>query len=380
MTSRWVGACAVVVAVAVTWRGPAVQAAQTSTVLEIRYADGRTTQRAVGARAGSAWTGSFPRTAGADTSRDGLPLTALEVSNDAVGPTTEVTVSLLYGRPHQRRIAVDTVAVPRGASVTIERLTRFGVDPISISIVPGSTPELGTPTATSISRGLDVAVEPTRDGRGYRVAIVNETNRAVVGVQFVANRGGRLALSSYRKAPRRESFVAAGEGVAFEMPGSAGGAIDSVGITSVTWSDGTFEGDPGAAFRDRAVQAGVARQLTIVLTAFRDATDVVRPQSLADVRGRIGALNVDVPREAAAEVWANLPGRDVLTVERVASLMALGMQQAKMPCSTTSARSCSVPPLMRPHRRRGSHARLRSTRSGSRGLMRLRFGRRNRRR
>jgi hypothetical protein len=73
----------------------------------------------------------------------------------------------------------------------------------------------------------------------------------------------------------------------------------------------------------------VARQLTTVLTAFRDATDVVRPQSLADVRGRIGTFNVDVPTEAAAEVWADLPRRDVLTVERVASLMALGMQQAK---------------------------------------------------
>ncbi len=329
MTSRWAGAGAVFAIVAMTWHGPAVQGAQTSTMLEVRYADGRTTRRAVDARAGSAWTGSFPRAAGVDTSRDGLPLAALEVTNEPVGETTGVTVSLLYGRPHQRRIEVDTVTVPRGASVTVDRLTRFGVDPIAISIVEVATPDLGAPTATSISRGLDVTVEPTHDRRRYRVVVVNKTDTPVLGFQFVANRRRRLALSAYHKAPRRESFVAPGEGVAFEIPGSTGGAIDGVGITSVTWADGTFEGDPGAAFRDFAAHAGIARQLTAVLTAFRDAADGVRPRSLADVRGRIGALAVEVPRTAAAEVWSNLPRRDVLTVERVASQMAQGMQQAK---------------------------------------------------
>ena len=139
-------ASAVLVAVAVTWHGSIVQGAQTATVLEVRYAIGGTTRRAVDARAGSAWTGVFPRAAGADISRDGLPLAALEVSNASVGQTTE------------------------------------DAGPISISIVDVPAPALGAP------------------------------NRSVLGVQFVANRAGRLALSVYRSASRRESLVAPGQG------------------------------------------------------------------------------------------------------------------------------------------------------------------------
>lgn len=325
---RWTGLCAVAFVGALIWQPGLLLAQQTSTVLEVRYADGRTTQRPVQARAGSAWTGMFPRVAGADTRRAGLPLAALEISDTPAGHATDVTVALLYGRPHQHRIKVDTVTVTPGTPVTVERLTRFGVDPITVSIVEVKVPERRTPAVTSVSPELTVTVEASPNRQAHRVVVVNHGGRPVVGFYFAAYRNGRLAFSGARRGPRREPLLSDGEGVAFELPAS-GQVIDHIAISSVIWNDGSFDGDPADALRDQAVHAGVARQLQSVMQAFRDATDAVRPQSFVELRARIGALAVSVPPAAAAAVLADLPAHDMMTVDRVASMMTLGMQQVK---------------------------------------------------
>src|SRR3954467_2432795 len=102
--------------------------------LSIQYADGHTTTSPV-RRTGGMWTGSFPRIAGADTSREGVPLTTLDVKHAIEGAEVVVTVSLYYGGPGQRGVKVATVRLPQAEPVRVDELRAYGVEPITLSLV-----------------------------------------------------------------------------------------------------------------------------------------------------------------------------------------------------------------------------------------------------
>ena len=86
------------------------QAPKTDTTrgLSIQYADGQVSPGQV-RRTGGMWTGAFPRIPGADTSRNGLPLTTLDIKHLIDGSTVVVTVTLYYGGPGQHGVTVATV-------------------------------------------------------------------------------------------------------------------------------------------------------------------------------------------------------------------------------------------------------------------------------
>ncbi len=80
----------------------------TSRALSITFADGRIVSSPV-RRTGGMWTPEFPRIAGAETSRNGLPLTTLDVKHETDGDDVVLTVSLSYGGPGRHPITVGTV-------------------------------------------------------------------------------------------------------------------------------------------------------------------------------------------------------------------------------------------------------------------------------
>jgi hypothetical protein len=304
----------------------------------VQFADSRKLFHVLKPTGSSSWTPVFPRIPGAATDRNGLPLSALDVAVAMDGQHASVSVTLIYGSPHQHRIPVATVHVTADATVRLEGLRDYGVWPITLSIVPAPATAADAPKVTSASASLDARVEPASDGQTFMVVLVNQSSRAVRGLQIVGERQGRRAISGYRKAPRHGMLIHPGDAFTFAVPASTvpgpGGTarvspVDAVAITSVTWDDGTVVGDKEPATVEHGIAAGSALQLANVIAALREPGDVQSPLGLAALRERIAALSLEAPSAAAAEAHATLPAPRVVTVERMGSSLRLGMQQVR---------------------------------------------------
>ncbi len=304
-----------------------------------QFADGRTTYHLLKPTGASSFTAVFPRIPGAATDRNGLPLAALDVAIVMDGQNASVSVALIYGNPHQHRIEVATVKVTPDSTARVDQLKEYGVWPIVFSIVPLPPTLADAPTVTTASASLEARVEPAPgDGKTFTVVLVNRSQKGVRGIRVEGERQGRRAMSGYRRAPRQTLLIQPGDAFSFEVPssvlrGPSGNAavspVERLTITSISWDDGTVEGEKEPDAEEKVIAAASARQLANVLALLRDAGDVLRPQALPELRGRIDALSIEVSRATAAEVHATLLDPAVLTVERVEYALRTGMQQVR---------------------------------------------------
>jgi hypothetical protein len=238
-------------------------------------------------------TPSFPRIAGADTSRDGMRLTTLDVSYVVEGADIVVTVTLHYGGPKKNPLKVATVRVSPGAPVMVPELRAHGVEPITVSLVSIPRTAAYVPEAISASAQLDVRLEPVGPNvSAYRVVL---TNRGPVPLLWVSFRGvgGEKKLTGTRKGKRDSPLVAPGEEYAFEiamhLSRQSGDTpegwqpIDRFAITSLIWQDGLVEGDPAEAKREGTIATNRSAHIRALIALLRAAGD----QPLATMRAAL---------------------------------------------------------------------------------------------
>src|SRR3954451_1265959 len=130
LVTRWVAQIVAAAVIAI----PSLAEAQppktdTTRGLNIRYADGQVSTRPLH-RTGGMWTAAFPRIPGADTAKNGVPLTTLDIKNVVDGSTVVVTVTLFYGGPGQHG-TVATVRLSGDEPIRVDELRTYGVEPIT---------------------------------------------------------------------------------------------------------------------------------------------------------------------------------------------------------------------------------------------------------
>src|SRR5262245_1522534 len=289
--------------------------------LTVQYADGRATSTPIGTSGRVSWTAAFPRIAGADTARDGLPLNALQFEEAPGGQTLVVTLALMYGSPHQSRVPVATVKLRDERPVRVGELEAYGVKPIVLSIVTLPPAELRVPSITTPSSLLEVKVDAVSgDAPLYRITVTNRSTQNVMGFAFKGYRGSASSASGKPRGQAGLPLIAPGKDYVVTLRASArNGAewsmLDRIEITSVTWSDGLVEGDPKPAADTRIVDSGTARQLSQIVPIFRAAAQAPEAHPIPKLRDDIAALSITV-NSAGATADAQ-------------SLMRIGMQNAK---------------------------------------------------
>jgi hypothetical protein len=267
---------------------------ETVRTLTVKYADGRTTNQVLSDKGRVSWTAKFPRVAGAETSREGLPLRALQLEEARDGRDLHVTIALLYGQPHQVRRKVTTVALTDNVTVTVGELTDHGVQPIVLSISTLPAPPLAVPSITSPSSLLDVSVEVAPGGTfGYRLVIDNRSPVAVMGFAFRAYRGDAPVASGQPRKTGHLPLIPAKTRYVYNL--NPFGSIDRIAIDTVMWSDGIVEGDTARIAGRAIVDAGLAYQLERIVALLRTAAGTPAEHPLPDLRASIAALPVKAP-------------------------------------------------------------------------------------
>jgi hypothetical protein len=234
----------------------------------IAYADGRVVTTPL-RQHGGMWTPMFPKRTDASIAA-GEAAHLLDVRYVTEAADVVATISLATERFRQR-VTVAVVRVPYGTSVRVEQLAEYGVEPITLTVGTLDPVQAYAPVAEEPSGQLVVNVEPIRPTVPiYRFAVRNLSARALRSFDWEAYQGDRRILSGRRKTERNEPLIVAGDEFAFEMPLSsreeeAWQTVDRIALTSVVWEDGTVDGNPEPAERERAMALNRVSELKRVV-------------------------------------------------------------------------------------------------------------------
>jgi hypothetical protein len=257
------------------------------------------------------WTPSFPTIAGAETSREGVPLTTLDVKHVVEGRNVVVTVSLFYGGPGKNGVTVATVRLAADEqAVQVNELRAYGVEPITLSVVPIPTVVAYAPEVASVSGQLLVRAEAVGPNvSAYRVVVTNRSATPLMWLEFKAYRGDRLAIIGRPRGKRNLALVLPNAEYSFEVTASTGAPVsgemsepwqplDRIVVTSLMWQDGLLEGDPAPAEQQRRVDANHAAQIRSLLELLRGARDL----PLATLRVRMAqTMTFDIETRRARD-------------------------------------------------------------------------------
>ena len=278
--------------------------------LSIEYADGRVSTGPV-RRSGGMWTATFPRIAGADTSRNGLPLTTLDVKHVIDGSTVVVTVTLYYGGPGQNGVTVAEVRLPQNEPVRVEGLRRYGVEPIALSLVTLEPSTAYAPDVISVSGQLSARAEALGGNvSAYRVVVTNRSTQPLMWLQFKAYRANRLAILGRPKGKRNLPLIQPNADYTFEITNNTAGLeaadgsetwqpLDRIELTSMMWQDGMVEGDAATAAEQHRIDLMRAAQIESLLALLRAAPGRPLASLRADIaRGMTADLETRRARDA----------------------------------------------------------------------------------
>jgi hypothetical protein len=262
--------------------------------LNIQYADGRSTTSPV-RRTGGMWTGDFPTLAGADTSREGVRLTTLDLKYAIEGSDVVVTVSLYYGGPGQHGVKVATVRLPQAEPVRVDDLRAYGVEPITLSLVAIEPSTAYAPEVISVSPLLAARAEAVgANVSAYQVTVTNHSTQPLMWVQFRAYRANRLAVLGRPRGKRNSPLIEPNGEYTFQVTTSTAGLeaadgsetwqpLDRIELTSMMWKDGVIEGNRADAADQHRLDLRRVSQLEALLATLRGS----RGRSLSSVRAQV---------------------------------------------------------------------------------------------
>jgi len=271
------------------------------------WTDGRVNYELTGPRRASMWTPRFPRVDGYQPPEGTKPVHAVQVARALVGQDIKVEISVLLGSAEQPGVPVATVLISPGSRVVVDQLTRFGVQPLTLSMVDVAPMTPFVPTVISVSPDIEIADVEVRGAPypGYRITLRNLGDRAVSNVHLESYRGEEKALSALKRSDDGRPLMQPGATYTFTLNVTSGpgdltnGAwtphpIDVIEFDSVRWADGTHHGTPPFPQMESLVESRAGRKLQLqrIVGALRQALGEAGsgPELLAAATTRIRTL------------------------------------------------------------------------------------------
>jgi hypothetical protein len=263
------------------------------------WPDGRTHYELTSSRSASSWTAAFPRIAGYTLPEDGKPVYAVQFVRVLFGRDIKVDISVLIGAAERPAVPVDSVVITPGSHVVVDALTRFGVQPVTLSMMDVTPATLFRPTVVSVSPQIDIAAV---ESKRYRITLRNLGSKAVANVHLQSYRLQEKALSTLKRTDDGRALIHPGDSFTFDLhltsdtgsdaPGTPWTIrpIDLVEFDSVRWDDDTYDGPPLFPQAEAVVDSDSGRRLQL-----RRVIETLR-SVLAESSSRMDPLSTAIQR------------------------------------------------------------------------------------
>jgi hypothetical protein len=305
-------------------QAPAEPGALPSTVALVEtYADGRANYELVSARPAKMWTPTFPRVEGYTLPDGAIPVFAIQIARVLAGVGIQASVSVLLGSSAGQEVRLADVLITPGSHVVVDGLTKFGIEPMTLSMatVAPLTPYL--PTVVSVTPLVEIANVELLNAPypGYRITLRNLSAKGASNAHVQSYRGEEKALSALRRDEAGRPMMLPGGTYTFDLNLTSGTAspitapgtwsprpLDVIEIDAVRWEDGSYDGTPLFPHVDPVIEADSGRrvQLLRIIDALRQTlnTPGSGPELLAALRSRILALPAAEPDQLAGAQYA----------------------------------------------------------------------------
>ena len=274
-------------------------------------------------RAG-AWYARFARTPGWQLPQGSLPVMAVKIESQFNGETTDIYVSVLRGRLHEREESVATYHLGENEAHVVSELKSFGVEPFEIKVIRVS-PTVVTPNnVINKTQSLEVVAIKAVDSTlpQYQLTLRNLSNKTISALWLSVEHDGKLQTSGLMHNRDGKPLIAPGDAYETRPVGvtrarEVGGSyvpqpLDSqnVVLEALIFDDGTWEGIPTRAATFRAFVAGRKFQISDVLKNFEriaSNTDLTVSAAIENLRTYLSPMNAGVNDAAFAQVLSEFP-------------------------------------------------------------------------
>ena len=190
------------------------------------WPDGRVNYELSSPRRASMWTPVFPRVEGYTLPEGARPVYAVQFARVLAGRDIKVDVSVLLGSAQPPGVPVASVVISPGSHVVVEELRKFGVQPVTLSMVTVAPMTPYLPTVVSVSPEIEIANVELLSAPypGYRITLRNLGSKAVSNVHVQSYRGEEKALSALKRTDDGRPMMQPGASYTFDMNLTSGGA------------------------------------------------------------------------------------------------------------------------------------------------------------
>jgi len=260
------------------------------------------------------------------------------------GNAWKIKVSVVKGEFYDKgQQDLATYLVREGEKVTVKEMEQFGVRPFDVAVVrvndaAASQPEVRNRTESIVVTKVEATLVPTP----YRISLRNLSHKSVLALELNTYSGEQMLFLKWPQGTwehpliepggtHEEDLWSAGRGQATSY-GYVPEQSTSIEVSTVVFTDGTYEGEPYLAAVTKAQTVGSKTQLRRVLQlpqSVKESTAGFDENPLTGLKKSVSLLSEDFEPNQLKELQAEFPTLDEVLCKNLANFMRAGLHSVK---------------------------------------------------
>lgn len=276
--------------------------------------------------------------------KDSEQVSEVVLTTSLEGNAWKIKVSVVKGEFYDKgQQDVASYLVREGEKVTVTEMEQFGVRPFDVVVVrvndaAAVQPEVRNRTESIVVTRVEATITPTP----YRLSLRNLSNKSVLAVELNTYSGEQMLALKWPQGTwdhpliepsgtHDEDLWSAGRGQATSY-GYVPEQSTSIEVSTVVFTDGTYEGKPYLAAVTKAQTQGSKTQLRRVLKLLQSVQETTAgfdENELTGLKKSVSLLIEDFEPNQLKEVQDEFPTLDEVLRKNLGNFMRAGLHSVK---------------------------------------------------